>query len=67
MFSYYGKQISEYLFLSSWKGLFAIKTDINQLFIFLSNVVKEKELHSIVLKLKSKAFQNDPQILLYNQ
>lgn len=67
MFSYYGKQISGDPFLSSWKGLFVIKSYINQLFIFLSNVVKGKDLHSIILKLKSKIFQNDPQILFYNQ
>lgn len=39
-----------------------MKSDNDQLFIFLSNVLREKDLQPIVLKLKSMIFQYNPQI-----
>ena len=44
-----------------------IKSVINQPLIFLSDVVKQNDLRSIVLTLKSMILKHDPQNLLYNQ
>ena len=49
------------------RNFIVIKSDINQPLIFLSDVVKQNDLRSIVLTLKSMILKHDPQNLLYNQ
>ena len=49
------------------KNFIVIKSVINQPLIFLSDVVKQNDLRSIVLTLKSMILKHDPQNLLYNQ
>ena len=49
------------------RNFIVIKSVINQPLIFLSDVVKQNDLRSIVLTLKSMILKHDPQNLLYNQ